>query len=333
MTDHPSSSNRVARARWTREKLKQQHAIALGFSLEPNSLASYSSALQCYLNFCRLHELPIEPTPDTLSLFVAYECHYIKPKSVDSYLSGIANQLEPFFPNARSSRKSIIVARTLRGCKKRFTSTVKRKQPLLLEHLKLAVNSYPTPRSHNDKLFLTILLTGFYALLRLGELVQPNKLQLRDWHKLSLRPSVTVTATSYSFYLPGSKSDVLFEGDTILVQPKIRPVDPLPFFIDYLNSRDSSFPYLPQLWINSEGKNPTRSWFLKRFRKLLPNEFAGHSLRSGGATALAEAGIPPHLIQDTGRWKSEAWKVYIRKHPVLLSYLLTAPAPAHAPTS
>jgi hypothetical protein len=37
-----------------------------------------------------------------------------------------------------------------------------------------------------------------------------------------------------------------------------------------------------------------------------------HSLRSGGASALSRAGAPPWLIQAIGRWKSDAYKSYVR---------------------
>lgn len=37
----------------------------------------------------------------------------------------------------------------------------------------------------------------------------------------------------------------------------------------------------------------------------------------GGASALAQAGLPQDHIQDVGRWSSEAFKTYIRDHPVL----------------
>ena len=60
---------------------------------------SYSSALNSYLTFCRLHNIDIEPTEQTLALYLMFQCTYINPKSVDSYLSGIANQLESHFPN------------------------------------------------------------------------------------------------------------------------------------------------------------------------------------------------------------------------------------------
>lgn len=46
------------------------------------------------------HGLSIEPTPDMLSYYIIYQLHIIIPDSVDSYISGIINQLEPCYPDA-----------------------------------------------------------------------------------------------------------------------------------------------------------------------------------------------------------------------------------------
>ena len=45
-------------------------------------------------------------------------------------------------------------------------------------------------------------------------------------------------------------------------------------------------------------------------------------MRAGGATSLAEHGVPPSLIQLIGRWSSDAFFIYIRKSPVLIQALL-----------
>ena len=45
-----------------------------------------------------------------------------------------------------------------------------------------------------------------------------------------------------------------------------------------------------------------------------PDKFSRHSLRIGGASALAAGGIvSERVIQREGRWKSGAYKVYTRK--------------------
>ena len=47
-------------------------------------------------------------------------------------------------------------------------------------------------------------------------------------------------------------------------------------------------------------------------------------MRAGGATKLAEEGASPAIIQATGRWSSEAFKIYIQKNPVLIQAIIYA---------
>ena len=51
----------------------------------------------------------------------------------------------------------------------------------------------------------------------------------------------------------------------------------------------------------------------------LPGDFSSHSFRIGAATSAARAGVPDHLIQVLGRWKSDAYKQYIRTPPDLIT--------------
>ncbi len=43
-----------------------------------------------------------------------------------------------------------------------------------------------------------------------------------------------------------------------------------------------------------------------------PNEFALHSLRIGGATQISASHIAKDVLQREGRWRSDAYKVYVR---------------------
>ena len=45
---------------------------------------------------------------------------------------------------------------------------------------------------------------------------------------------------------------------------------------------------------------------------LNPTRVFSHSLRIGGASALAAAGVPDYIILDIGRWKSLAFLAYVR---------------------
>ena len=48
--------------------------------------------------------------------------------------------------------------------------------------------------------------------------------------------------------------------------------------------------------------------------ELIPEEFAPHSGRVGGATRLAEMGAPPWVIQREGRWASQEFMGYVRSN-------------------
>jgi integrase len=318
-----TKSRQPPRTAWPRDRLLRERAIALGLAIDTSTLKSYSSALNSYLTFVRLHDLPVEPTPDTLSFFVVFMSFHIEPRSVSSYLSGICQQLEPYFPNVRAARHSPLVERTMKGCLRLKGTPTKRKRALTLSDLRLVLSALARFTSHDDLLFKAILLTGFFALLRLGELCFPNSVALRNWKKVTKRSSVILKDDQYEFHLPGHKADPFFEGNHVIVKKKqYDNIDPLQCFREYLASRDALFPLLSPLWLTSKGSVPTRDFFIRRLRHFFDRDVAGQSMRAGGATSLAEHGVPPSLIQLIGRWSSDAFFIYMRKSPVLIQALL-----------
>jgi len=251
-------------------------------------------------------------------------CHHIKPDSVDSYLSGICQQLKTYFPDVRKARNSPLVKRTLHGCKCLRGSPTNRKRALTLDDLSIVISHYQQSNSHDDRLFVAMLLTGFFALMRLGELTFPDNVALRDWRKVTKRASVLLFNNRYSFFLPAHKADRLFEGNRIIVMRHQIRHDPLFHFQSYMQSRDSLFPLASPLWLTKDGQVPTRSFFIRRLRQFFTTDVAGQSMRAGGATSLAENGAPPSIIQGMGRWASESFNIYVRKSPVLIHALLYA---------
>ena len=322
ITSHVKS-RQPPRAAWPRDRLLRERAIALGLAIDISTSNSYGSALNSYLTFVRLHNLPVEPTPDTLSFFVVFMSHHIEPRSVSSYLSGICQQLEPYFENVRHSRHTPLVDRTMKGCLRLYSSPTVRKRALTLSDLRTVLSALSLSSSHDDLLFKAMLLTGFFALMRLGELSFPNTKKLRNWKKVTKRSSVVISHDQYEFHLPGHKADQFFEGNRIIVKQKqYTNIDPLTCFVEYIYSRDCAFPLSSPLWLTSKGSVPTRDFFISRLRRFFDRDTAGQSMRAGGATSLAEHGVPPSLIQLIGRWSSDAFFIYIRKSPVLLQALL-----------
>jgi hypothetical protein len=109
MIQSKCQSRQPACKAWSRDRLLHERAIALGLAIDTSTLNTYNSTLNSYLTFVHLHDLPVEPTPETLSFYAVFMSHHIKPSSVNNYLSGICQQLKPYFPNVRSSRHSTLI--------------------------------------------------------------------------------------------------------------------------------------------------------------------------------------------------------------------------------
>lgn len=305
MIPHPVVRNRQpVRLPWTRDRLVHEQAIALGMAIDLSSWKSYGSALNSYLTFVRIHNFPIDPTEETLSFFVVYMSHHIKPDSVGTYLSGICHLLEPYFPNVREACHSSIVTRTLKGCKRLKGTPIARKRALSLNDLAIIINDLPNVPSHDALLFVTMITSGFFALLRLGEMTFPDDPIIREWRKIVRRSSVGISDVQYEFFLPSHKADRYFEGNRVIIRKQQFQHNPLALFLRYLKSRDSLFPLSSPLWLTSQGEVPTRSFFMRRLRAYFDRGVGGQSMRAGGTTSLAEHGIPPSIIQPLGRWSS-----------------------------
>ena len=324
MTSQLHNARQPVREAWSRDKLFRTRAHMMNYALDRSSKRAYSSALNSYLTFCQLHDLLIDPVPDTLSFYVAFMCNHIEPHSVRNYLSGISNSLETMFPYVRESRQHILVTKTLQGGLRLFSHPTRRCEPLAIEHLTRALATLPCPAPYDDLLFLSLLFVGFCGLLRLGELTVPDAIELRNASKLSRRNSVQMLpdVQGFSFWLQRHKVDKSFEGSRIVITYNDQ-ANALPLFCQYLSKRDVLFPYNNFLWLTSTGDPPTRHWFMSRFRKLFPDtDWAGQSLRAGGATFLAELNTPYDLIQAIGRWSSDSFRIYLWKNPTLLAVMV-----------
>ena len=89
------------RVAWTLDWLNHEWSILLGLLIKSSTAITYSSATNSYLTFCNIHHLPIDLTPDTLSLYITFQLHFISASSINSYLSRICNHLEPFFSDVQ----------------------------------------------------------------------------------------------------------------------------------------------------------------------------------------------------------------------------------------
>ena len=260
----------------------------------------------------------------TLSFYVVFMVHHIKPCSIDNYLSGIVSQLEPHFPSVCAARNSDLVHRTMGApCNTSLSLSA------LVSPFPGWILIMPSPSSHILWHTMTSASQAHHAplcifgLLWVGKLVWPDSPDLQVHSQLTSHLSVFCDVTSFAFAVPHRKSDDHFEGSHICISASTLSPDPRGLFLQYLGYHDVNFPLHFFLWVHVDGSVPMRAWFLRCFHIAFPSSvLSGHSLHAGGATLLAAAGVLPAQIQAIGHWSSSAWQHYIKKNPTLLQTLL-----------
>lgn len=318
MMPTPQRSRQPVRQAWSLERFQREHAIALGHAVATSTNLTYDSALSSYVEFCRLHQFPLEPTIQTLCYYILFMSHHVKPTTISSYLSGIISKFSPYFANAKQARSSALVKQTLQGIYRLRGSKITRKRPITPEDLHTILVRFQASTIYDDILFLAMTWTGWHGLLRLSELTQPSRRRQRDYRKLMLRNDVRLSPTTCRLLLPTHKADQNLAGHDIILQRVAGHLDPISPFTTYLSSRDRLFFLFPELWLRENGEVPTFGWYVAKLRCALGADVGGSSLRSGGADYLAGLGTPHAIIQAVGRWSSEAFKVYLRTHPTLV---------------
>jgi hypothetical protein len=119
--------------------------------------------------------------------------------------------------------------------------------------------------------------------------------------------------------LDASKTDPLRTGVDIVLASR----DALQALLNYGTHCHARFlsPSSP-LFHFDDGVAVNRNWLMRRVNELLvligrdPRSYSSHSFRKGGAVSLQERGVEDSLIRKTGRWRSDAFHLYVR-HPSL----------------
>ncbi len=171
----------------------------------------------------------------------------------------------------------------------------------------------------DHRMLLAAMWVACSAMLRPGELgVESAKAPARLLTMQALSLSNT-SPPSYSILIPESKTDQLRAGVRVRVAGRAATRA----LSQYLAKRNPSPTPLAPLFARADGSPLTHAFLIEStiaFAKKAnisftdPQSgrlFSGVSFRKGGATALAEAGVPDRVIQELGRWKSFCYKRYI----------------------
>ena len=282
-------------------------------AITPASTRAYSRAWQLFHQYSNTYGIPftLPVSVPTLSLYIAYlVSDNYAPSTVTSYISaisyvhkirGIADPTNAFIilkvlHSYRSSKPRV-------DCRLPITKAI-------LHHIVEALN-FTTLSIYKRKLFTAMFLLAFHAFLRIGEMAFAP---LRAFHILQYsQVTCYCSALQVNFKTYKHSNGRSFCLTIPRKDPSaFCPVSALQAYLSLRGNRPGPlFAYPPATPV-------TRSEFgteLKRalvFKQYAADKFQSHSFRVGAATECHLQGLSDSQIRTLGRWKSEAFKRYIR---------------------
>lgn len=291
-------------------------------ALAPSSKKAYKATWIGFIKFAALYRPHSSLFPifvNTISLYIAYLlsiCH-LAPSSIISKISHLSFILKVL--HVPDVTKDFTVTLLLAGLKRRIT-VVDRRKPLdiLLINKMVEVLDHSAFGMRERYQFKSMFLLAFFAFLRIGELTFSSKLTIKNILTIdSVEFLFDYSIRNYVIKLKfitfkHSKGSQPF---FIIIKPKHRNC-PVFCLYNYLLLRG---PKQGPLFCDGAGNPIPRVYFMKVFNWTLKvlglgdnHNFNGHSFRIGAATHAVKCGLSDSQIRILGRWKTNAFKKYIR---------------------
>jgi site-specific recombinase XerD len=271
-------------------------------SRSPATIRAYRSDLLQFAKFCEEHNqlqtLPVAPF--VIASFISWMAQRgLKAVTISRRLSALSALHVK--SGHEDPTKTNLVSETMDGLRRQRAAAGERADRMMpVDPAKLQQMAGELSGSIVDTRDWAITLLGFSGLLRRSEIAALNHDDV-EWRDDGI-----------VLHIRRSKTDQSGEGEVVGVprasNEDICPVAALKAYLmatgktegPLFRNHSPAAKYVridPRVVANAVKK------FCKRV-KLDPSKFAGHSLRSGGATAMAQKGVDLGLIVNHGRWQN-----------------------------
>jgi site-specific recombinase XerD len=268
---------------------------------------AYRSDLTIFVGWCNAHGVEAMPaSPATIADFLASQANdSISPSTLNRRIAAIRYAHEAAGVNSPTTDK--LVSATMKGIKRTIGARVEKKSAATVDRVyaMIAQCDTKTLQGKRDK---AILLLGFAGAFRRSEL---TSLQVSDIEFVEAGAKVTIRK---------SKTDQEGEGQSIAIYNG--KLDVIGILKEYLSTagivEGAVFrPITKSDKIRDQAiTDKSIAKIVKRYAEaagLNPDDFSGHSLRSGFITSAAEAGANLFKIMDVSRHKSvQTVRGYVR---------------------
>ncbi|KAF5393592.1 hypothetical protein D9757_000002 [Collybiopsis confluens] len=308
--------------------LSPRVAFYLFHGIASSTRKTYSSGQRSYIDFIRtrpaLCSSPGQYLPATVPGILEWVSSLgdraLQPKTIKSYLSSVRSlHVDAGLPF--DACESPTVQRLIRGIKRYYGEKARNpKLPVTAALMdKLASFRYVS-FGRDEANFDAAYKLAWSGFLRCGEFTVGDKEIFNPAVHLTraciqFLPSIEAP-THIRLTLPESKTDPFRKGVSIIVaavpHSRFCAVTALKqLFVAHPLPLDSP------LFSMVDGRSMTRSFFISTLKSRLlsigvdPAGYSGHSFRRGAATSAAAAGYSDYEIQLLGRWRSDAYKLYL----------------------
>lgn len=306
---------------YSREDIRQQFYDFLerigGDALAPGTRSYYDRHRFNYESHCQA--MGLRAWPPTFRALRSFFGHHLYTGHSINTLSQIKSALKHYHLRHPQYRHlpfllpsdELALKDFTRSAHRFFPTEVKRKRPLTLDILSriLLISDTTSPKI---QMFLTMAFVSHNALLRFSELANLQVQNVYFDHaaqvvrlRLVNTKAAPGTIQNVSLCMIGKVSGAALLSDYwVGRQLHLQPRD-TPLFQYHHPISTSRFKFYFVQWIRAQLNS----------LGLVGKEFSGHSFRSGGATDMFRQRLPPRMIKEAGRWKSDVYMIYCRDHP------------------
>ena len=176
------------------------------------------------------------------------------------------------------------------------------------------------PSKYDNVLLWAACCLAFFGFLRCGEFTVPSQNEYDPTAHLSLE-DIAVDSKSaptvIQVNIKQSKTDPFRQGVQLYLGKTSTDICPVSAILPYLAIRGAR---IGPLFILEDGSYLTRQRFATMVSSTLKHtgvndkRYTTHSFRIGAATTAKEAGVSDVHIKMLGRWKSNAYQLYVQTH-------------------
>nr|XP_060627626.1 uncharacterized protein LOC132772780 [Anolis sagrei ordinatus]XP_060627628.1 uncharacterized protein LOC132772781 [Anolis sagrei ordinatus]XP_060643558.1 uncharacterized protein LOC132782694 [Anolis sagrei ordinatus] len=302
------------------EGWSDETALGMSLALAPSSRKSYTRAVQEFLDFRHHYNLPgTMPVPyEQLAQFCVYHRRRgLAPQSIRTKLSALAYWLKA--QGLSDPTDDFRIHKFLTGWSRQRGHPRDDRQPMTPAILKGLKQLWPRlcTSYYEQVLYHAAGLTAFFGALRVSELVALSKSDTS--HRALLISDIKVFQDSMEIRVRTSKTDQEAKGQVIrLLKCGEEDLCPVAAMTQFAALRGTEKGYL---FSHQDGKPLTKYQFWTITAKALDLlglghlKFGTHSFRIGAATAASALGYDKDEIKAIGRWRSGAFRGYVRSVP------------------